>query len=325
MSDQQTINSENLMGTLIRTIIPGEVPHAVTDAVFDLLRSLEARLTVNSPSASGQKSQLKEINDSAGVSAVVVDSDVYSIVRKAVDASLEYRDSFNAFLGPVVKAWGIGFDNPRIRSDDEISELLKLTNPEDAVLDNERQSVFLTRKNMQLDLGAIAKGYAADLAGQLYNSSGIYQGLIDLGGNVLAMGGSDRAADGYWRIGIQSPFDSRGAVAGTLAIRDASVVTSGIYERIFESGGKKYHHMIDPQTGHPFETDLASVTVIAGTSLEADLWATILQSGGLDEAYEKAEGCSDIEAVFITRDSIVVPTPAIRNWFSLTDNSFRLN
>ena len=170
---------------------------------------------------------------------------------------------------------------------------------------------------MQLDLGAIAKGYAADLAAQVYNRHGIYQGLIDLGGNVLAMGGSDRMDDGLWRVAIQSPFKQRGKSVAVLGLRDASAVTSGIYERKFESGGKSYHHLIDPLSGYPLENDLASVTVVAATSTEADLWATILHAGGLEKSLSRAEEKSGIEAVFVTLDGRVAATSGIRTCLQL--------
>lgn len=312
------------MGTLITSVISGDVPQAVTTEVCGLLRSLEERLTVNGPPSARIKSQVNAINECSGITAVTADSEVYRIVRKAVTASREYRNSFNALIGPVVKSWGIGFDSPRLPSDAEISELLTLTDPFEVELNDEASTVKLLKKGMQLDLGAIAKGYAADLAAKVYNNHGVNQGLIDLGGNVLAMGGSDRAADGLWRIGIQSPFKPRGTSLGTLALRDCSAVTSGIYERSFEKDGKHYHHMINPATGYPFETDIASVTVIAATSTIADLWTTILQSGGLAQSHYKAENESGIEAVFVTKERLVLPTSGIRDVFTHTDNDYKL-
>lgn len=294
------------MGTLVTLCIPGEVAPAITASVYRTLRDLERRLTVNGPPQARMASQVEAVNAAAGRAAVDVDAEVYSLIRAAVLASRTHRNSFNALIGPVVKAWAIGFDDARVPDEEEISGLLALTDPEDVELDDDRCAVRLKRSGMRLDLGAIAKGHAADRAADVYHAHGIHDGLIDLGGNVVAMGSSDLG--GAWRVGIQSPFDSRGTVLGTLALQDASAVTSGVYERVLEIDGRRYHHMLDPLTGHPFDTDVASVTIIAGSSTTADLWATIAQAGGLEAGYTRVSGTPGVEAVFVTADRRVVAT-----------------
>ncbi len=294
------------MGTLATLCIPGQVDPAVTASVARTLRGLERRLTVNGSPQARAASQVEAANAAAGGAAVELDAEVYGLVRTAVLASREHRDSFNALIGPVVKAWRIGFADARVPSGDEISRLLALTDPDDVDLDDARCTVRLARPGMRLDLGAIAKGYAADRAADVYRQHGVEDGLIDLGGNVVAMGSSDLG--GAWRVGIQSPFAPRGTVLGSLALQDASAVTSGTYERVLEVGGRRYHHMLDPLTGHPFDTDLAGVTIIAGSSTTADLWATVAQAGGLDAGYARVSDASGVEAVFIAVDGRLVAT-----------------
>lgn len=175
--------------------------------------------------------------------------------------------------------------------------------------------MLLRRAGMRLDLGAIAKGYAADRAASVYREHGITSGLIDLGGNVVALGAAENGLP--WRVGIQAPFQPRGTLLGSLALRDASAVTSGVYERVLEVDGRRYHHMIDPLTGHPFETDLASVTVVCASSMAADLWATIAQRGGLAAGYAAVEAEPAIEAVFVSCDGEIVATPGCRALLTL--------
>ncbi len=307
------------MGTLATLCIPGEVDPPVTAAVCRTLRDLERRLTVNGPPEARARSQVEAINVMAGRGAVEVDAEVYDLVRTAVLASREHRGSFNALIGPVVKAWRIGFADARVPSAEKIASLLALTDPDDVELDDARCTVGLRRTGMRLDLGAIAKGHAADRAAEVYRAHGVRNGLIDLGGNVVAMGTAETGDP--WRVGIQSPFQPRGTVRGTLAARDASVVTSGVYERVLEVDGRRYHHMLDPLTGHPFDTDLASVTIIARSSLTADLWATVAQRGGLAGGYAAVAAEPGIEAVFVTRSGQVVATPGCRTLLTPADLS----
>lgn len=299
------------MGTLATLCLPGEGHPAATAAVCRALRDLERRLTVNGPPQARAASQVEAVNAAAGrAAAVEVDAEVYALVRTAILASRKHRDSFNALIGPVVKAWQIGFDDARVPPTEEIGRLLALTDPDDVDLDDDRCTVRLVRPGMRLDLGAIAKGYAADRAADVYRAHGVDDGLIDLGGNVVAMGRSDLG--GGWRVGIQSPFAPRGTVVGSLALTDASAVTSGVYERVLEVEGRRYHHMLDPLTGHPFDTDLASVTSIAVSSMTADLWATVAQAGGLEAGYARVSAAPGVEAVFVTLDGRVVATPGAR-------------
>ncbi|MGC3993143.1 MAG: FAD:protein FMN transferase [Propionicimonas sp.] len=313
---ERTVTTFPLMGTLATLCVPGAVDEAVTLAVARTLRDLERRLTVNGPPAARAGSQVEAINVAAGDRAVEVDPEVYGLVRTAVLASREYRTSFNALIGPVVKAWRIGFADARVPDDAEIERLLALTDPCDVELDDGRCSVHLGRPGMRLDLGAIAKGYAADRAADVYREHGVDNGLIDLGGNVVAMGSAEEGAP--WRVGVQSPGAGRGTVLGSLALRDASAVTSGVYERVLEVDGRRYHHMLDPLTGRPFDTDLAGVTIVCASSMTADLWATIAQCGGLAVGVAAVEAQPGVEAVFVTHSGEVVTTAGCRPLFTLS-------
>lgn len=303
------------MGTLATLCIPGDVDPQTTAAVCRRLRDLERRLTVNGPPAARAQSQVEAINVAAGANPVEVDDEVYRLVRTAVLASRRHRGSFNALIGPVVKAWRIGFADARIPAADEITRLLALTDPDEVELDDDRLTVRLQRPGMRLDLGAIAKGHAADEAAVIYRERGIGSGLIDLGGNVVAMGEPEPGS--AWRIGIQSPFQPRGTIVGALRLTNASAVTSGVYERVLEVSGRRYHHMLDPLTGHPFETDLASVTVLSSSSLQADLWATVAQRGGSAAGLDLIGRTPGVEAVFITHDGRIAATPGCRELLTI--------
>lgn len=310
------------MGTLATLCFPGEVDEGLTSAVCRTLRSLEARLTVNGPASTREGSQVEAINAAAGGSPVTVDDEVYGLVRAAVLASRRHRGSFNALIGPVVKAWRIGFEDARVPDPREVAGLLTRTDPDEVDLDDANRTVLLRRPGMRLDLGAIAKGYAADRAAAVCQAHGVRHGLIDLGGNVVAMGGPGPGRS--WRVGIQSPSHPRGTILGFLRLRDASAVTSGVYERVLVADGQRHHHMLDPLTGNPFDTDLASVTVVSALSMEADLWATVAQRGGLGTGITAVAGEPGVEAVFVTLDRRVVATGGCRELLVVTDPAFRL-
>ena len=128
-----------------------------------------------------------------------------------------------------------------------------------------------SRKRLKIDLGALAKGYIADRIADYLKAENVTSALINLGGNILTFGPALHNPDQKWRIGIQNPKETRNTNLLVLAIRDQSVVTSGIYERTFEIDGKTYHHIFDSQTGYPVSSDLASLTIISSLSVDGEI------------------------------------------------------
>lgn len=139
--------------------------------------------------------------------------------------------AFNLAIGPLVKRWRIGFRGDTVPPMEDIVRLLALTNPEQVLLNDAEQSVYLTQPGMEIDLGAIAKGYIADRVRDFLRKEGVVQGLINLGGNVQTLG----TPEGGWSIGLKKPFSTSGAMIGTLDIANKSVVTSGVYERFLST------------------------------------------------------------------------------------------
>ncbi|MCL2681831.1 MAG: FAD:protein FMN transferase, partial [Streptococcaceae bacterium] len=191
---------------------------------------------------------------------------------------------------------------------------LELCQPENIILDKENLTVFLKKKGMKIDLGALAKGYIADLIMQEIHAKSI---LINLGGNVLVSGKNPNRETGEWKIGIQSPGNSRGEHIGLLAIEGGSVVTSGIYERTFQLEGKTYHHIFDEQTGFPIKTDMASLTIVANHSLTCEIWTTRLFGLPVAEALWQIEQNPEIEGIVITQEGQVLPSQNLKAKFIL--------
>lgn len=214
-----------------------------------------------------------------------------------------YSDMTGGLYDPTVARltdlWGIGTEAERIPAQTEIDEALAHTGSKLAQADGH---TFGLLDGAQLDLGGIAKGYAADQCAAILRDAGA-SGLLTLGGNIYAVG-TNGGED--WRIGIADPDNSAGYLA-VVSVRDKSVVTSGDYERFFERDGKRYHHIFDPRTGYPADSGLRSVTVIDENSTRADALTTALFVMGLSDGLAFCAQ-NDIAAVFITADKQIVAT-----------------
>ena len=154
-----------------------------------------------------------------------------------------------------------------------------------------------------MDVGGIAKGWIADRLSALLAERGLDSFVVNLGGNVMARG---QKPDGSpWRVGLQDPRD-KGSIVGAVTVRDASAVTSGVYERCFERDGAFYHHILDPKTGFPVETDAAGATVVARRSIDAEGYSTTLLALGIERGLAFArERDAILGAYFVDRDGKV--------------------
>ncbi len=288
-----------LMGTDIEIQLTEHDPQLARQ-LFGKIKQLEDLLTVNRPD-----SQLMAVNRAAGQHPVVVDPRVFSLADIALQASLQ-GGCFNMAIGPLVKRWKIGFGGDSPPSAAEIKTLLALTDPRAVIADRESCSLFLTLPGMEIDAGAIAKGYIADVLCDCLRARGVDNALINLGGNIRVMGSPDGSRSGRWSVGVRQPFSADGALCGVIAVANRSVVTSGVGERYFISQGRHYHHILDPRTGYPLDNDLLSVTVISEYSTDGEIYSSQLYGMGLRAACDWLADQPKIEALFITRDGQIV-------------------
>ena len=268
---EQVVGHHHALGTSITLQIFGTQKRDLLQKSFELIDHYEDLLTVNR-----DESEVMDINHAAGEHPVQVSSPVYGLVKLAVEKSRE-NFGFNALIGPVVKLWHIGFKGAHVPKDSEIKERMLLTDPFKVVLDDQNQTVFLKMKGIELDLGGIAKGWIADRIRDLWLAYGVEAGIINLGGNILLVGDSPKRANGQWVIGIQDPKEPRGDNITSVMVAQCSAVTSGTYERYLVVDGHKYHHLIDPRTGYPVETDLAGVTTSSKRHLSSKIPPNLYQ------------------------------------------------
>lgn len=295
-----------MMGTLINLSIYHEDGDYLLNQAQNILRKFEARYTINKA-----YSELMEVNQNSGIQAVTVGEDLYDLVKLGKEISIHSNGVFNIAIGPLVKLWNIGFKQARVPSKEEIRDCLSLINPQEIKLNDSQHSIHLLKKGMVIDLGAIAKGYFADQLKRFFMEHGVKNGLIDLGGNVLSIGSSPAQRDGYWHVGIQNPFKSRGNIIGVVLIKDRSVVTSGIYERYLQQKNNTYHHILDSKTGYPMENDIASVTIISDNSVTGEIWTTLGFADSAKISIKKLNAEKNMEGIIIAKDGKMYVTSGL--------------
>ena len=302
---QSASHSLRLMGASIHLTIFHE------DAQNLLLQSEQLlHLYKNRFSANDANSELMEINLQAGKKAVQVHPDLFELIELGKKHSIAANSHLNIAIGPLVQTWRIGFSDAKLPSEEEIQRLLKITDPEEIFLNDSNREVYLSKEGMRIDLGALAKGYIADKLKEFLVEQGVRSGIIDLGGNILTIG-ENPTFHRLWRIGIQNPALDRGEHVAVVEVSDASVVTSGIYERQLVVDGKTYHHIFDRTTGYPMETELASITIVAEKSVDCEIWTTRLFGQNPYDIIEEIEQQPGLEAFVITKNQKMMYTSGI--------------
>lgn len=315
-----------LLGTLVEITIYDNPSDDIFNKAFDRIKDIEDKMTINEDTYNEDtyniKSEVMNINDNSGQKYVKVSDDTFYVIEKGLYYSNLSKGNFDITIGPIVKLWNIGTEFARVPSDTEIKNNLKLVNYKDVLINKENKEVMLKREGMKIDLGSIAKGYAADEVKKILLDNGIKHAIINLGGNIYALGSK---IDGNpWAIGIQNPFQKRGEPLGIVNVINKSVVTSGIYERYFEVEGKRYHHILSPFTGYPVENSIAGVSIITDNSIDADGLSTTLFTLGIEKGLDLAEQINGVEAIFITKDNEIYMTSGIKSNFKLIDDNFKI-
>ena len=267
-------------------------------------------------------SDISNININSGENYQVISKETFSLLKSAIKYSELTKGAFDPTIRPLVNLWAIGTDLETIPNKEEIDEKLKLVNYKNIIFNDDNTSIKLEYKNQSLDLGGIAKGHAADVIKDILIKNNIKNGIIDLGGNIYALG--EKQDKTPWRVGIQDPFTSRGNSIGIISVKNKSVVTSGYYEKYFIRDEKKYHHILNPLTGYPSESDIISVTIISDKSIDGDGLSTGLYIMGLDKSTRLIESLKGVDAIFITDNKQVYTTSGIKNNFILTNDEFKL-
>ncbi len=327
LSAEEYSRVEFVLGTVCQIRLLTALPKKKVDKVFDdcfaELVKLDAIFNANTEHSDygigeldrTEISELELVNQNAGKEPVPVSKELFELLKITIDIAEKTDGAFNPAIGALVKCWDIGFSGKSVPPKKEILSTLAISNFHDIELKETKSSsgkieytVFLKKTGMRLDLGGVAKGYAADKLSSIIRRFGIENALIDIGGNVFALGKNSKGQD--WSIGLKNPNIGEQGIAGVLHVSGLSVVTSGNYERYFKEDGKIYHHILDCKTGYPVETRLNAVSVISDKSLYADLLSTTCfvlgeeKSRNLIVELRKKTG-SEISVLFFYKDNSV--------------------
>ncbi len=248
-------------------------------------------------------SDIYNINHSEG-HPVNVDHDTALMLSDTISYAGDTGGLFDPTIEPLSSLWDFHDTGRTVPSDTSISALLPLIGYHNVKVDISNDTVTLA-KGTQIDPGAAGKGFIADRIGDYLLTCSITGAIINMGGDIRVIG--TKPNNSLFTIGINDPFNSGGIVT-SLSLSDMSVATSGIYERCFTEGGKTYHHILDPSTGYPADTDIESVTVICKNAVDADCLCTVAILYGSQRAVDLIEKTKDTEAVIILTDKTIIKT-----------------
>ncbi len=269
----------------------------IIDGAFLLCAGYEKLL-----SRTKEGSDIDRINSSGG-RTVSCDSHTLEVIRRGILWGERSHGRFDITIGGVSELWDFHPEKPRLPEDAQIREALD--HVDYRLIEIGDGGVRLKDPEAKLDLGGLAKGYIADRLGEYLRENGVTGAVVSLGGNVSVIG--RKPGGGAFKVGVETPYSERTEVSKILELADETAVTSGVYERFFEADGKKYHHILDPETGYPAETDLISVTVTAseGSSCDCDALSTICLILGEEEGKRFLAEQEGVEGVFIGEDGIL--------------------
>lgn len=243
-------------------------------------------------------SDIYRINHANGA-PVEVHEETADLIRAGIQYGQLSDGIFDITIGALTELWDIPNNEGVVPDADAIKKASSTVDYTQIFV--EEKTVTLQNPDARLDLGGIAKGYAADKMKEYLNAHGAKEGFINLGGNVLTLG--EKSDHTPYKIGIRKPFSSEGETITSVEINDQSVVTSGRYERYFEKDGRIYHHILNPFTGYPYENDLNAVTILSDSSMEGDALSTICFALGMEKGMELIDSMPDIDAIFIDTDN----------------------
>ena len=229
-----------------------------------------------------------------------VSDDLAELVSEGLDYSELSKEAFDIAIEPLTSLWDFTAEDPQVPEDSLIQAALPKCDYHNISVDKDKNEITLKTDDTAIELGAIAKGYIADRLKDYLVSQNVKSAIINLGGNVLCIG--EKPDNSAFKIGIQKPFADRSETIAVMDIKDKSVVSSGIYERCFEQNGTLYHHLLNPETGYPYDNGLIAVTIISDKSVDGDALSTTCFALGLEDGMKLAESLDDVQAFFVTSD-----------------------
>ena len=308
-----------MLGTVVFVSVYDTEDKAIFEDLFDRMDQIEQ--TMSKTIDTSEVSRINRFSETADLSKTLeIDPDVFTVIETALDYGHKSKGRFDITLAPIVDLWAIGTEAENVPEPEAIEALL-LNVGLDKIKINGENNISLAQ-NTKIDLGGIAKGYAADEVADMLKASGVKRAIINLGGNVKVVG--EKSEGVPFKVGIQDPLDARNNYLGIVSVSDKTIVTSGDYERFFEKDGKRYHHIFDPSTGYPYETNVASVTVISDDSIVADAMSTILYLMDVEDGLAFVDTLEGVDCIYVTKDyELFISNGPIKDQFELTNEAYK--
>lgn len=285
------------------TVYDGEGEAALEQAA-ELISRLEGLL-----STTDVNSEIYAANHSGG-NPVALSDDTGQLLELALSMCRDTAGALDISIYPVVRTWGFTTGQYQVPDGETIASLLELVDYTRVSLDERALTV---PEGMEIDLGAVAKGYTGDRILDLFRQSGVTSAKVNLGGNLQMLGAKTDGS--LWRVAVQDPIGD--GYAGIVEVENKAVITSGGYERYFEENGVRYWHIIDPATGCPAQSGLISVTIVTGSGVVGDALSTALFVMGKEQAADYWRGRDDFDFILIGEDGSVTISEGIEDSFSL--------
>ena len=294
----EIVRTRLLMGPVVEIAATGPRNNVLEEAVsaaFDEMARIDRLM-----GPQGEDSDISRL--SAATSALEVSAETAEVIALGLDVSQASEGAFHLAMGRLKNLWGIDMDAPRVPAPEKIAQ----ARPPRNALRLEGRQVIKSRGDLKVDLGGIAKGYAVDRAAEILARAGVTSATINAGGDMRLVGARPERP---WRIGVQHPRRP-GEVYAILTLPASAVVTSGDYERFFEEGGRRYHHLLDPATGYPAQ-GIQAVTVVAEEAALADALSTAVFILGVEKGLALLHRWPKVEGLIIDGEGAAHVTPAL--------------
>ena len=287
------------LDTAITITLYDQADISLLEDCFERIRTYESLF-----SRTKTDSDIGRLNTAEG-ETVTVSADTVSLLQRGLYFSELTGGAFDVTIAPVSALWNFSAEKPAVPAQEDLTTAAAAVGY--AGLSVMEGSARLASPEMAVDLGGIAKGYIADRLAAYLREAGVGSALLDLGGNIYALGQKEGAD---WTVGIRDP-DDPGGLAATLSVSDCAVITSGSYERCFERDGVRYHHILDPATGWPVQNGLASATIVSKEAAMGDALSTACFVLGKDKGLELIESLDGVEALFIEENGRITASSGL--------------
>lgn len=290
-ASESTVNFE-AMDTYVTITVYGDESEAASEKAMDEILLLDSRL-----SAVTGGSKIYNLNQKK---TATLSDDTVTLIKEALEISEATGGAFDITIYPIVKLWGFAGGDQHVPEQSEIDLALAGVGSDNVTIDENTGEVTLA-DDCEIDLGGIAKGYTGDMLMEIFEEAEVSGAVVSLGGNIVIYG--DKPDGTAWNIAIEDPDNTSEYICSLSLAGGVSVVTSGGYERYFEENGVRYHHIMDPKTGYPADSDLLSVTIISKNGTQADALSTALFVMGREEAVSFWETNEEYEFDMVLMDS----------------------